>query len=218
MCRAWPPSPPGAGAPSAARHQLVLGVAAQRPAGGRRRGHCRCCDGGVQRNGLPLHQASDRVRDRPPPQPSETRRSSAHLMPRAGSTPSSAGRGWCGGRRCSWPNSGGKRSPLQPRDPRDQRIGLRQLLPALPLDHYNGDEMLGDHHVQRQAHERRRVGGARAGIRGSAWRRHDPFTETREYVQRVLTAQREYRSTYPRELGIGWGARQRQSAPLARGW
>jgi soluble lytic murein transglycosylase len=30
-----------------------------------------------------------------------------------------------------------------------------------------------------------------------------PFTETREYVQRVLTAQREYRDTYPRELGIG---------------
>jgi soluble lytic murein transglycosylase len=29
-----------------------------------------------------------------------------------------------------------------------------------------------------------------------------PFPETREYVQRVLRAQREYRATYPRELGI----------------
>jgi len=29
-----------------------------------------------------------------------------------------------------------------------------------------------------------------------------PFPETREYVQRVLSAQREYRATYPRELGL----------------
>ncbi len=29
-----------------------------------------------------------------------------------------------------------------------------------------------------------------------------PFPETRAYVQRVLEAQREYRSTYPRQLGL----------------
>jgi len=29
-----------------------------------------------------------------------------------------------------------------------------------------------------------------------------PFAETREYVQRVLDAQQEYRQTYPRELGL----------------
>jgi soluble lytic murein transglycosylase len=30
-----------------------------------------------------------------------------------------------------------------------------------------------------------------------------PFPETRAYFQRVLQAQREYRATYPRELGLG---------------
>jgi soluble lytic murein transglycosylase len=29
-----------------------------------------------------------------------------------------------------------------------------------------------------------------------------PFPETQAYVQRVLEAQREYRSTYPRQLGL----------------
>lgn len=29
-----------------------------------------------------------------------------------------------------------------------------------------------------------------------------PFPETREYVQRVMRAQREYRATYPRQLGL----------------
>ena len=29
-----------------------------------------------------------------------------------------------------------------------------------------------------------------------------PFTETRAYVHRVLDAQRAYRLTYPRELGL----------------
>jgi len=28
-----------------------------------------------------------------------------------------------------------------------------------------------------------------------------PFGQTREYVQRVLDAQRAYRATYPRQLG-----------------
>ncbi len=31
---------------------------------------------------------------------------------------------------------------------------------------------------------------------------HIPFAETRDYVQRVLTARREYRRQYPRELGM----------------
>jgi soluble lytic murein transglycosylase len=30
-----------------------------------------------------------------------------------------------------------------------------------------------------------------------------PFPETREYVQRVMSAQQAYRETYPRELGLG---------------
>jgi len=30
-----------------------------------------------------------------------------------------------------------------------------------------------------------------------------PFPETREYVQRVLSAEQAYRSTYPAELGLG---------------
>ena len=29
-----------------------------------------------------------------------------------------------------------------------------------------------------------------------------PFSETRTYVQRVLTAERQYRRAYPRELGL----------------
>ena len=29
-----------------------------------------------------------------------------------------------------------------------------------------------------------------------------PFPETREYVQKVLSAQQVYRETYPRELGL----------------
>jgi soluble lytic murein transglycosylase len=29
-----------------------------------------------------------------------------------------------------------------------------------------------------------------------------PFPETREYVQRVLSAQAQYRARYPRELGL----------------
>ena len=30
-----------------------------------------------------------------------------------------------------------------------------------------------------------------------------PFPETREYVQRVLSAQQDYRVAYRRELGLG---------------
>jgi soluble lytic murein transglycosylase len=70
------------------------------------------------------------------------------------------------------------------------------------LDHYSGDEMLaiaayngGLTNVDRWvAHARESGESLTIGA--------IPFTETREYVQRVLAAQREYRDTYPRELGI----------------
>jgi len=70
------------------------------------------------------------------------------------------------------------------------------------LDHYNGNETLAvaaynggvanvDSWVARANAEGRRltVGAI-------------PFDETRAYVQRVLSAQRAYRVTYPRELGL----------------
>jgi soluble lytic murein transglycosylase len=70
------------------------------------------------------------------------------------------------------------------------------------LDHYNDDEMLavaayngGLANVDSWA--------AAASARG---RRLTvgaiPFPQTRAYVQRVLAAQRAYRATYPRELGL----------------
>jgi len=70
------------------------------------------------------------------------------------------------------------------------------------LDHYNGNETLAvaayngglanvDSWVaQANAEGRRLTVGA------------IPFEETRAYVQRVLSAQRAYRATYPRELGL----------------
>jgi soluble lytic murein transglycosylase len=70
------------------------------------------------------------------------------------------------------------------------------------LDHYHGDEMLAiaayngglanvDRWVARAAGAGRRL--TTAAI---------PFPETREYVQRVLAAQRAYRVSYPHELGL----------------
>jgi len=70
------------------------------------------------------------------------------------------------------------------------------------LDHYDGDEMLavaayngGLGNVDRWRSQAQAEGKALtiAAI---------PFPETREYVQRVLSAQRLYRYTYPHELGI----------------
>lgn len=70
------------------------------------------------------------------------------------------------------------------------------------LDHYAGNEMLA-------------VAAYNAGLTNvDEWVAHAhatgselnveaiPFPETREYVRRVLDAQREYRETYPSELGI----------------
>jgi soluble lytic murein transglycosylase len=70
------------------------------------------------------------------------------------------------------------------------------------LNHYSGDEMLavaayngGLANVDRWVARARAAGGQ---LTVSAI----PFPETREYVQRVLSAQQAYRSTYPRELGL----------------
>jgi soluble lytic murein transglycosylase len=71
------------------------------------------------------------------------------------------------------------------------------------LDHYKGDEMLalaayngGLTNVDRWvAHARESGESLTIGA--------IPFPETREYVQRVQAAQRDYRSTYPHELGLG---------------
>jgi len=70
------------------------------------------------------------------------------------------------------------------------------------LDHYAGDEMLavaayngGLGNVDRWV--------AQANADGRQLTVDMiPFPQTREYVQRVLAAQRAYRSTYPRELGL----------------
>jgi soluble lytic murein transglycosylase len=70
------------------------------------------------------------------------------------------------------------------------------------LDHYSGNEMLA-------------VAAYNGGLANvDSWVAHAdaagttltlaaiPFGETRVYVQRVLAAQRAYRTTYPRELGL----------------
>jgi soluble lytic murein transglycosylase len=69
------------------------------------------------------------------------------------------------------------------------------------LDHYGGDEMLAvAAYNGGLANVDRWVAGARARD-GSLTVSAIPFPETREYVQRVLSAQREYRQTYGHELG-----------------
>jgi soluble lytic murein transglycosylase len=70
------------------------------------------------------------------------------------------------------------------------------------LNHYDGDEMLavaayngGLGNVDRWRAEAQAEGNQLTA--GAI-----PFPETREYVQRVLSAQQAYRATYPRQLGI----------------
>jgi soluble lytic murein transglycosylase len=70
------------------------------------------------------------------------------------------------------------------------------------LDHYNGNEMLavaayngGLTNVDRWVAE---ASAAGRPMTISAI----PFPETREYVQRVLSAQQEYRQTYAHQLGL----------------
>jgi soluble lytic murein transglycosylase len=70
------------------------------------------------------------------------------------------------------------------------------------LDHYGGNEMLavaayngGETNVDRwEAHAESE--GRQLSVQ------EIPFGETREYVLRVLSAQRDYRTTYPRALGL----------------
>jgi soluble lytic murein transglycosylase len=70
------------------------------------------------------------------------------------------------------------------------------------LDHYSGNEMLalaayngGISNVDRWR--------AQAESEGHDLREQDiPFSETREYVTRVLAAQQNYRETYPAQLGL----------------
>jgi soluble lytic murein transglycosylase len=70
------------------------------------------------------------------------------------------------------------------------------------LDHYSGDEMLAvAAYNGGLANVDRWVARANADGRQLATEAI-PFPETREYVQRVLAAQREYRATYPHELGL----------------
>ena len=70
------------------------------------------------------------------------------------------------------------------------------------LDHYHGDELRavaayngGLANVDKWVAEANAAGG-RLTVEGI------PFPETREYVERVLGAQRAYRATYPTELGL----------------
>jgi soluble lytic murein transglycosylase len=70
------------------------------------------------------------------------------------------------------------------------------------LDHYNGDEMLAvAAYNGGLANVDRWTGQATAAGRQLTVEAI-PFPETREYVQRVLDAQRAYRATYPTELGL----------------
>ena len=70
------------------------------------------------------------------------------------------------------------------------------------LDRYDGNEVLavaayngGETNVNRWL--------AESGEQGREFRHEEiPFTETRQYVDRVLEARRDYRRTYPRELGL----------------
>jgi peptidoglycan lytic transglycosylase len=70
------------------------------------------------------------------------------------------------------------------------------------LDHYGGNEMLA---VAAYNGGLANVDGwvAHAGAAGKPLAVSEiPFSETRDYVQRVLRAQAAYRATYPRELGL----------------
>jgi soluble lytic murein transglycosylase len=71
------------------------------------------------------------------------------------------------------------------------------------LDHYEGNEMLavaaynaGLANVDRWVAKARAEGGQLTVDQ-------IPFSETRAYVQRVLEAQKQYRTTYPKQLGLG---------------
>ncbi|HEX3855656.1 MAG TPA: transglycosylase SLT domain-containing protein, partial [Polyangiaceae bacterium] len=71
------------------------------------------------------------------------------------------------------------------------------------LDHYHGEEMLA---LAAYNGGIANVDGwlAQARAHGHSLTAAEiPFPETRAYVQRVLSAQHEYRTAYARQLGIG---------------
>jgi soluble lytic murein transglycosylase len=71
------------------------------------------------------------------------------------------------------------------------------------LDHYDGDEMLAvAAYNAGMSNVDEWLASARAQDRELTVERI-PFAQTREYVRRVLGAQRAYRATYPGQLGIG---------------
>jgi soluble lytic murein transglycosylase len=71
------------------------------------------------------------------------------------------------------------------------------------IDHYQGDVMLA------VAAYNGGLANVDAWVAGAAASGHKlsisaiPFPETRAYVQRVLQAERDYRATYPHQLGLG---------------
>jgi soluble lytic murein transglycosylase len=70
------------------------------------------------------------------------------------------------------------------------------------LDHYSGNEMLA---VAAYNAGLTNVDNWVARARAEGTQLSDeaiPFPETREYVNRVLSAERAYRATYPRQLGL----------------
>jgi soluble lytic murein transglycosylase len=70
------------------------------------------------------------------------------------------------------------------------------------LDHYDGNEMLAvAAYNGGQSNVDRWVAQANAAGRQLSVR-EIPFAQTREYVRRVLGAQRAYRATYSRQLGL----------------
>ena len=69
------------------------------------------------------------------------------------------------------------------------------------LDHYEGDEASRGRYNAGLANVDRWVATARAEG-GQLTVSAIPFPETRAYVQRVLEAQKEYRATYPKQLGL----------------
>jgi peptidoglycan lytic transglycosylase len=98
--------------------------------------------------------------------------------------------------------SGGKRFTASDLARPDINVAYGSYYLRYLLDHYHGEEMLalaayngGLTNVDRWVAHAREAGEALTI--GAI-----PFPETREYVQRVLNAQQEYRETYPRELGI----------------
>jgi soluble lytic murein transglycosylase len=70
------------------------------------------------------------------------------------------------------------------------------------LDHYHGDEMLALAAYNGGLANVDRWVSAADGVGRQLTTATIPFPETRAYVERVLAAQQDYRTTYPHELGL----------------